>query len=651
MKVLTVLSLNFAGFGVFYVLGVALYIYAGGISPLHALDTGLVASVEAALLTQDWGHVRTRLARSFGLGATYTIIGNASDVPLFELQRGNLVDKQTRVPVASASKLVSAAAIQCVVVRTAQLNASSRPAEFFDWWTADAADPRAAVTLQSLLLFESGLRRGPAAKCHFFVQRSLSSARASLDAWEACVRGVYELSEASGPPSFDYGGQHLLVAGLMAVKAYQRHVAGAAPERPHSMEEPSWDDLLDDCIVQPSGITPSPRWHRSLPDGRFGYDTAFDHLGPSLFGAVPPRNPHFPVALDAALGASPEQYGRFLRALLAGELFTPRPLRSYTVRACPSCDEDAGKAALRAFFSREDPSGALAARGHVWGAHGLQPDRARHPLASTVAETPYARGSWLAHPEGAVHSLGAFGTCPWVDMSSPDQRQHHYGVIFGNSLDRFNFHCFLPALGVLLALTLAQIWRRSDTDTERVTVWFCDVDCVAAAASTIGIATFGFAFLLHEWPAAVAIVSGAVAGQRVSWRTKARRVRNDRNAIQLACKLAPLGMLLTAAATVEGAGDLGPRFLVILGFFGVLVSFLPEKDRIHPRIGPKNSSCSMSTGASTGFRKRLKLEAAGAGASRVDVVQEATSNESMGTTVSSTRNGRAVKKNALFIPT
>jgi hypothetical protein len=370
---------------------------------------------------------------------------------------------------------------------------------------------------------------------------------------------------------------------------------------------------MDDCIIEPAGITAAARWHRALPDGRFGYDTAFDFLGPVLFASAPARNPHFPVALDAALGASPEQYARFLRALLAGTLFNPRPLRSHAIRLCPSCDERAGKAALMAFLSRDDASGALAARGRVWGAHGLQPNRARHPLVTTVAETPYARGSWLAHPEGAVHSLGAFGTCPWVDVSSADPRQHHYGLIVGNSLDLFNFYCFLPALGVLLALMVARVSRRSATG---VPVWFCDGDSLAAAAGAVGISTCGFpAFLVNEWPAALAIVFGAAAGQCVSSPTAANarcaRARNDGSALQTAFKLAPLGMLLTAVARLDGPADLSLWSLAVLGSLSAAIAVRhAASDRTtgnNTRTGPNDGPCATSTSARS--RKRQKAEA------------------------------------------
>ena len=55
-------------------LGFALYIYVGGVSPLHSLQSGLSDSIDAAMLSGDWTSVRTKVrARALVCAVKYVV--------------------------------------------------------------------------------------------------------------------------------------------------------------------------------------------------------------------------------------------------------------------------------------------------------------------------------------------------------------------------------------------------------------------------------------------------------------------------------------------------------------------------------------------------------------------------------------------------
>lgn len=126
------------------------------------------------------------------------VVFDASDTRRLELVSGGFT-ADTRVAVASASKLISSLVLFALVGRGA-LSLASTTGQVLGW-----TGPSAAITLEQLLSFTSGLPRE--APC------TLSSTT-TLD---ACVQIISQMTlEAEPGTRFDYGSTHLAVAGRMA---------------------------------------------------------------------------------------------------------------------------------------------------------------------------------------------------------------------------------------------------------------------------------------------------------------------------------------------------------------------------------------------------------------------------------------------------
>ena len=111
---------------------------------------------------------------------------------------------------------------------------SDRPQKYISWWTNDPTDGRSNITLQTLLSFTSGIHsKSPLFKSGFIGDNDrLPSpppdctsdlfdglrSKSNLNS-ETCVQQIYNLSFIYAPGStFDYGMNHMDIAGLMAIK-------------------------------------------------------------------------------------------------------------------------------------------------------------------------------------------------------------------------------------------------------------------------------------------------------------------------------------------------------------------------------------------------------------------------------------------------
>jgi len=141
-----------------------------------------------------------------GLRFTYSVNGFSPD---------------QRVPLASASKLISATTILEAVNRGA-LTLQSTTGQVLGW-----TGPKGNITLEHLLSFTSGLR--PENACTFDITITL----------EACV-ALIEQQPLRGPPAttFEYGSTHLAVAGRMVEVTTGK----------------SWNTFFDEVLRVPLGL-------------------------------------------------------------------------------------------------------------------------------------------------------------------------------------------------------------------------------------------------------------------------------------------------------------------------------------------------------------------------------------------------------------
>jgi len=493
------LTFSISSLAAVYAVAFGFYIFIGGLAPLALQQNGLSTNIRAAVANGDWGEVRRSIQGAFGLGHTYTIVGNASSDSLFELQRGTLVKRDKRIPLMSASKFVAATVINSAAHRTHVdgkpiLTLETKVSEYFSWWTTDPADHRSHITLRDLLHFRSGLKRAGFVE-HEGYKYLEQGAYESVSQWEQAVNKVYAASKESqahweedenNPEKqmlhtfgaqklsisrllFKYGSQHLTVAGLMALKAYNfhaRHEANTANSdlqvsealKPHWNKDTgdaslkSWDDMMRDCLTIPGKIEDASDWHSSLHGGEMRFDdNKVARPFSSLFWDSKQRdkntkdrtgyNAHFPYDLGASLGASPAQYAKFMHSLLRGDIVPKATL--------PVLLGGEGDTRSIAQAKRDDTNHNGNLR---WGAHGLvaAPKAAsfRELLKPKREPTQYMHGAWrVGH--NSVHSLGFYGSLPWVDCSSDDPKEHHFGLIFAHAREKI-FHDMCSMVGKAL---------------------------------------------------------------------------------------------------------------------------------------------------------------------------------------------------------
>lgn len=109
------------------------------------------------------------------------------------------------------------------------------------------------------------------------------------------------------------------------------------------------------------------------------------------------------------MGSSPEQYSKFMFALMAGKLISDSSLDSIT--------RSRGVAA------------------HYWG-------------ITLLDFADYAQGMWTNEVKEIAHSLGFYGFFPWIDRSDEDPANHFYGII------AVNYRVYFPWSMDLLLMSL-----------------------------------------------------------------------------------------------------------------------------------------------------------------------------------------------------
>lgn len=125
--------------------------------------------------------------------------------------------ENTRYESASTSKLITSTIILDVVENSA-LGLASHPQEFLDMWTADSADFRSRITLRHLLSFTSGLQ-SPSNDPFCLSNPSATMPTCVFNIYTSAADNTYEPGN-----EFIYGGVHLQVAGLMAIRAAESAV-------------------------------------------------------------------------------------------------------------------------------------------------------------------------------------------------------------------------------------------------------------------------------------------------------------------------------------------------------------------------------------------------------------------------------------------
>lgn len=196
----------------------------------------------------------------------FSFAAERSDGRRFEYERASST-LQTSYESASTSKLVTAVII-LRLVEQGYLALTDNPQDHVTTWPITNTDPLYTMTLSQLLSFTSGLESEPAC---------LNSGAASFT---VCVNNVGTTNAGNGVTPgtrFYYGGTHLQVAGMMAIKA--RNLA-------------TWQDVFSEFKIQ-TGLFSTASY--DLPSAN----------NPRLAGGM-----HWTA----------EEYLDFLKALKAGQL-------------------------------------------------------------------------------------------------------------------------------------------------------------------------------------------------------------------------------------------------------------------------------------------------------------------------------------------
>lgn len=265
----------------------------------------------------------------------YFAIGTRDGV-VYTYQKGK-VGPTSALPIASATKMLSGVTI-LRLVEAGRMRLDDHPQKYLSYWTSDPADPRSQVTLQQLLSFTSGFNYSE-------IDRQCISDGSTTIA--ACAQQFYTRGLDTPPGSaFYYGPAHLQIAGAMAE---------AATGKP-------FPQIFREQVADVAGMT-----------------SATGYVTPST------TNPR----LSGGAVATPEDYMRFLAAMLGGRLLTD--IASYTT------DRTAGVTVLN--------TPDVTVTDGEWH-YGLA---AWHECDATPF-TPACGAARL------ISSPGAFGWTPWIDF-------------------------------------------------------------------------------------------------------------------------------------------------------------------------------------------------------------------------------------------
>ncbi len=179
--------------------------------------------------------VRAHIAEAGGASALTLSVYNDNDVRVFERSYGGF-SPETRVAVASASKLVSTLVLLDVVAR-GELSLASTTGAVLAW-----RGERGTITLEQLLSFTSGMERE-----HLCIVNPVTSLA-------SCVATISEYALIHSPGArFDYGSTHLHVAARMAEVATGK----------------TWNALFRERIADPLGL-PSGARYFTFPNQAIG---------------------------------------------------------------------------------------------------------------------------------------------------------------------------------------------------------------------------------------------------------------------------------------------------------------------------------------------------------------------------------------------
>lgn len=219
-----------------------------GATDAGALDAGITEDAGVADAGSPWDAVIEELERSANAdGGAVPLALAVWDESGLRFEHGvNGFTPDTRVPLASASKLIAASTILEAIHR-GPLTLQSTTGQILGWTGAYAN-----ITLEQLLSFTSGL--DPDNLCTFNPNVTLAQ----------CVETIHQEPMVAPPGTrFDYGGSHLHVAGRMVEVALNR----------------TWNDFFDEAVRIPLGLPPEVTFYASprMDVGR---------LNPSLAGGM-----------------------------------------------------------------------------------------------------------------------------------------------------------------------------------------------------------------------------------------------------------------------------------------------------------------------------------------------------------------------------
>jgi len=218
-------------------------------------------------VTDIWVDVKAAIDAS-NVSHIRLTVGNGGGV-VFSYEKGSF-PADSQYFLASSSKLLSGATI-FRLVESGTLSLDSRPADIIPWWTSDPADIRSQVTLEQLLSFTSGFNDAPT---------SPSCITDAATTMGACAQEFYSGGVGTVPgDAYYYGPAHLQIAAHMA-----ELVTGI-----------SYAQIFKAEIVDVLGLSNN-----------------------TVFAFPSTTNPR----VSGGGQSTPEDYAKFLRALLAGEIVT-----------------------------------------------------------------------------------------------------------------------------------------------------------------------------------------------------------------------------------------------------------------------------------------------------------------------------------------
>lgn len=187
-------------YSIFFILMVIVLLQACKYPKENAEEMATCKPIVEAQMDETLSNIET--------GTDFTLYLETEDGYSYTFSSGNSTITTTYES-ASTSKWVTATII-LQLVDQGKLFLDDRPEDLIDDWPIDSSDPLYNMTLAELLSFTSGL-----------TQEALCARLPGAD-FETCVKQIAVANAGKGKipgDKFHYGGMHMQVAGLMAVKA------------------------------------------------------------------------------------------------------------------------------------------------------------------------------------------------------------------------------------------------------------------------------------------------------------------------------------------------------------------------------------------------------------------------------------------------